>query len=141
MSTGNWFLDGLDAVYHAIEVVVFFAFGISILVAVGYGIAALSHRVKEKASRKKKEKEEVGRKLQELEERIQLVVAKINKLDGCLELNLEEVFDAMERDEDEFRHRFEMLERRMKRYEMVIDATTEFNQQRLKAAAKRRKRA
>lgn len=140
MSTGNWFLDLLDATTKTIQVMAIGIFGIMLLALFGIGIADLFHKAKEKRARKKREKEEAGRKLLELEEKIRKIETRLFRLDGSLELSLDDVYECLDKNQDECRHRFERLERQMRRYEMAIDATTEFNQQRLKAAAKRRKR-
>lgn len=136
----DWFLNGLNAVYNAIDVVVFLGLGIAMLVAVGYGIARLFLLVKEKASRKKEEKEDVCRKLQELEEKLQKTEVCFNNQIKGVELTFGDFYDCLKKDEKEFRKQFERFERRIQRYEMAIDATAEFNQQRLNAAARRRKR-
>ena len=136
----DWFLNGLNSVYNAIEVVVFLGLGIAMLVAVGYGIARLFLLVKEKASRKKEEKEDVCRKLQELEDKLQKVEVCFNNQLKGVELTFGDFYDCLKKDEKEFSKQFERFERRIQRYEMAIDATTEFNQQRLSAAARRRKR-
>lgn len=138
MNTGNWFLDLLDAVANTISVMAIGIVGIMLLVLFGFGIADLFHKAKEKRERRKKEKEEVKRRFQELEGKIRKIETRLFRLDGNLELSLDDVYECLDKNQDDCRHRFERLERRMRRYEMAIDATTEFNQQRLKAAAKRR---